>query len=136
MRALVATVFCCSIGTNAFSQVVKTSIIGGGVLYAGRSAQVNGAAVCYMFNIGITTGVSATIFDELGKPQPLYADTCTAKKVMPFSSCVIASYIENYLGYSCYLNASPPHGSPGANIRGTLEIRDASGNVLVTSPLQ
>jgi hypothetical protein len=85
-------------------------------------------AVCYLFNAGpgAVNITSKSIHPEFGNTLPtLVYDTC-ANSLAAGNVCAFVANIPSTGGNACRVVLTPS----GANVRGTLEIRDSSGEVL------
>jgi hypothetical protein len=85
-------------------------------------------AVCYLFNAGPGTVhiTSKAIYPEFGTTlPPIVYDSC-ATSIAPTTICAVVATIPGEGGNACRFVLSPS----GANVRGKLEIRDGSREVL------
>ena len=88
-------------------------------------------AVCYAFNAGTSpvTISSAVIRDQTGK---VTAKTGCVGPLAPGKICAVVSSISTSLAYSCTISGKAS--APG-DLRGVMDVRDASRNVLINSNL-
>ena len=129
VRALIATVVCCWMSGHTFAQ----QEVSAGGLYGGASQKF---AVCYVtflahngvFPVSLLFPISG-IFDQGGNPAVSLGTNCNQSFSVK-QTCVMGALIENDRSYSCFA-----FGSPGSNLTGTLDLRDASGQPIAHAPL-
>ena len=105
------------------SAAAQADILAAGASYGGPTQS---SAVCYVYNAGTgpVTVTSNLIVREPNVALPLAFDSCAA--LAPGSSCGIQAFIVNNLAHSCRMTVTPS----GADVRGTFELRNGSGEVL------
>ena len=88
-------------------------------------------AVCYAFNAGTIPVIisSMVIRDQNGK---VTGKTGCVGKLEPAKICSVVSSVSTTLAYSCTISGTA---SIAADLRGVMDIRDASRNVLINSNL-
>ncbi|TAN51984.1 MAG: hypothetical protein EPN21_05210 [Methylococcaceae bacterium] len=123
------------LGTSAVSHADGTSAVAlaSGALSGGPSQSV---AACYIFNAGTTpiTFVSRKIHSQFdGIIGETFYDDC-GTTLAAGGVCGIGSNISNNQGYACRVLIAK--GNKPNIVRGVMEIRDSSGNVLANSELR
>ena len=117
------------LSASMWASPAHAGILAAGTIYGGPT-QVT--AVCYLFNAG-TTGVvitSIAIYDEVGNAYPVVSNNCSGSLAM-HRSCRTVAHIFDGIPYACRAVASIT-----SNLRGNLELRDASGYVLNSQQLR
>ncbi|MFO1417075.1 MAG: hypothetical protein U1E83_00255 [Methylotetracoccus sp.] len=109
--------------------VSAASLATGGV-YGGPQQKF---AYCYVFNAGASVSLGrAQIIDQNGNVVS-GPGSCQGQFLPLKGTCQLSANIANNLTYGCRVQVSD---QAAAGLRGTLDIRDASENVLVSSPLR
>ena len=107
--------------------------LAGGALFGGPSQT---RAICYFYNAGnqAVTIKGMQIRDRFGTIKPLVINECgpSGSSLGKGVSCGIAANIVNNLPHSCKVRVDPSKDE----VRGVLEIRDGSQNVLQSIDLR
>jgi hypothetical protein len=114
----------------ALSPAIHADTLASGAMYGGPS-QTN--AVCYIYNAG--TGPvsinSRTLSREPGVVLAPFYNNCGVG-LAAGKSCGFAANVVNNAAHFCRVVVSPS----GADVRGTIEMRDAQGRVLTNADLR
>ena len=115
--------FLTAVSLLGISVVAHADTLAAGAAYGGTAQTL---ANCYLYNAGTgpVTVTSNVIIREPNVSVPLTFHNCAA--LAAGSICAIAANIQNNVAHACRMVISPG----GADVRGTLEIRDASGRIL------
>jgi hypothetical protein len=104
----------------------ETTLLATGGVYGGITQRLS---VCYAFNAGTSTvsEASLTIRNQVGG-----AIGKTRCAVAAGTLCAVVVNVVSTMAYSCTITSTSTN---AANLRGVLDFRDATGNVLINSNL-
>jgi len=112
------------------STEARADILATGPVFGGN---IRRSAVCYAFNTGAPIKILfGAIRNQSGFIVPPTINTCTGATLPQFGTCGISVGPLTIQAYECTFQTQ----GTTADLRGVMDIRDTSGNVLINSNLR
>ena len=124
MKKILNSAVLAGLGLLTIGATAQADILAGGASYGGIS---QATATCYIYNAGSgpVTIASRTIIREPNIALTPFFSSCAAS-LAAGSSCGFSASIVNNLAHSCRVVLSPS----GAEVRGSMEFRSSTGDLL------